>query len=173
MQIKIEPVKSNEVQTLCNISSSCFYDTFHEQNTEEDIKLFLAKSFNVNTMQQEILHKNSHFFFATSDDEILGYLKLSDAETPEKLKDVDTLEIARIYVVKEKIGSGIGKQLLDFAVSFAQQHNKAVIWLGVWEHNLRARNFYYRQGFEKFDEHVFMLGNDAQTDWLMKKELIR
>lgn len=171
MQIKIEPVKSNEVQTLCHISSSCFYDTFHQQNTEEDMKLFLEKSFNLNTLQQEIVHKNNYFFFAVSDDKIIGYLKLSDAETPEKLKEFDTLEIARIYVVKEKIGSGIGKQLLDFAISFAQQHRKAIVWLGVWEHNLRAISFYYKQGFEKFDKHLFLVGNDAQTDWLMKKEL--
>jgi ribosomal protein S18 acetylase RimI-like enzyme len=41
----------------------------------------------------------------------------------------------------------------------------------VWEHNERALEFYRKWGFEKYGQHVFMLGNDAQTDLLMKKEL--
>lgn len=101
----------------------------------------------------------------------MGYIKLSDAEVPEKLKEFDALEIARIYVVKEKIGWGIGKSLMDFAFSFARQMKKPVTWLGVWEHNSHAISFYRKYGFEKFDEQIFMVGNDAQTDWLMKKEV--
>jgi len=172
MQIKIEFVKINEVQILSDISSSCFYNTFYKQNTKEDMKLFLEKSFNINIMLQEIMDQNNYFFFAKSEDEIIGYIKLSDAEMPANLKECNALEIARIYVVKEKIGSGIGKSLMDFAISFAQQMNKLIIWLGVWEHNKRAINFYHKYGFEKFGEHIFMVGYDAQTDWLMKKQVI-
>lgn len=172
MQIKIELVKINEVQILSDISSSCFYNTFYKQNTKEDMKLFLEKSFNINIMLQEIMDQNNYFFFAKSEDEIIGYIKLSDAEMPANLKECNALEIARIYVVKEKIGSGIGKSLMDFAISFAQQMNKLIIWLGVWEHNKLAINFYHKYGFEKFGEHIFMVGYDAQTDWLMKKQVI-
>jgi ribosomal protein S18 acetylase RimI-like enzyme len=45
------------------------------------------------------------------------------------------------------------------------------IWLGVWEHNHQAIKFYTTWGFEKFGDHLFLLGDDPQTDWLMKKEL--
>lgn len=171
MQIKIEPVKSNEAQMLADVSTSCFYDTFYNQNTEENMKLFLEKSFNVNVLQQELMQRNNYFFFARLNDEIIGYLKLSDAETPEKLKEYNAIEIARIYIVKEKIGLGAGKNLIDFAVYFAQQMSRQAVWLGVWEQNSRAINFYRKNGFERFGEHIFMVGNDAQTDWLMKKDL--
>jgi ribosomal protein S18 acetylase RimI-like enzyme len=43
------------------------------------------------------------------------------------------------------------------------------VWLGVWEHNKKAIGFYRKNGFEVFDHHVFVLGNDHQTDLLMKK----
>lgn len=171
MQIEIEPVKNNEVQILSDISSRCFYDTFYKHNTAEDMELFLEKSFNINVLQQEIIHAHNYFFFCKSGSEIMGYIKLSDTEVPEKLKEFDALEIARIYVVKEKIGWGIGKSLMDFAFSFARQMKKPVTWLGVWEHNSHAISFYRKYGFEKFDEQIFMVGNDAQTDWLMKKEV--
>jgi ribosomal protein S18 acetylase RimI-like enzyme len=56
-------------------------------------------------------------------------------------------------------------------IEIARQKNAQVIWLGVWENNQKAISFYTKWRFEKFSEHVFMLGNDAQTDWLMKKIL--
>jgi ribosomal protein S18 acetylase RimI-like enzyme len=45
------------------------------------------------------------------------------------------------------------------------------MWLGVWEENPRAIRFYQKQGFVEFDQHIFQLGEDAQTDILMKLNL--
>ena len=45
------------------------------------------------------------------------------------------------------------------------------VWLGVWEHNHKAIKFYQDKGFVRFGEHVFVLGEDRQTDFLMKKTL--
>jgi ribosomal protein S18 acetylase RimI-like enzyme len=45
------------------------------------------------------------------------------------------------------------------------------MWLGVWEKNFRAQKFYEKWGFEKFSEHVFLMGDDPQIDWLLKKPL--
>jgi ribosomal protein S18 acetylase RimI-like enzyme len=43
------------------------------------------------------------------------------------------------------------------------------VWLGVWEKNLRAISFYEKNGFIAFDQHIFQLGDDRQTDIMMKK----
>jgi ribosomal protein S18 acetylase RimI-like enzyme len=56
-------------------------------------------------------------------------------------------------------------------VKIARQKGRRVIWLGVWERNTRAIEFYTKWGFKKFSEHIFMLGDEQQTDWLMKKFL--
>jgi len=45
------------------------------------------------------------------------------------------------------------------------------VWLGVWEENPRAIKFYKKNGFVEFDKHTFVLGEDEQTDILMKKIL--
>ena len=171
MKIKIEPVKNTEAKLLSDISAACFYDTFHEQNSQENMMLFLKESFTADILAKEMLQASNYFFFAKSGNKIAGYIKLSASEAPGEIEENQALEIARIYVVKEIIGQKIGKSLIEFAFSFALQLQKKIIWLGVWEHNNRAITFYQNYGFEKFGEHVFMLGNDAQTDWLMKKEL--
>lgn len=171
MQIRIEPVRSDEVELLSNISCKTFYDTFHLENTEEDMDLFLNQTFNENVLLTELSNKETFFFFAKFEDDVAGYLKLVVSDSNAELGGVSTLEVARIYTLKDKIGSGIGKALMEFSVSFARQQQKEIIYLGVWEHNQRAIGFYKKFGFEKFGEHVFMVGNDPQTDWLMKKQV--
>jgi ribosomal protein S18 acetylase RimI-like enzyme len=169
MSLKIERVGREDLNDLVKISRETFYDTFSGQNKKEDIDLFLESSLNPEKLREEMSEPDNHFFFAKEADLIVGYLKLSTAVSDEI--DGEVLEIARIYVVKEKLGSGVGKALLEFAISFAKQLNKKTVYLGVWEHNKKAINFYERFCFTKFGEHVFMVGRDPQTDWLLKKEL--
>jgi ribosomal protein S18 acetylase RimI-like enzyme len=45
------------------------------------------------------------------------------------------------------------------------------MWLGVWEYNPRAQRFYEKNGFRIVGSHVFLLGEDPQTDLLMQREL--
>lgn len=47
------------------------------------------------------------------------------------------------------------------------------VWLGVWEENPRAISFYRKNSFVEFDKHIFVLGDDEQTDILMKLELTK
>ena len=56
----------------------------------------------------------------------------------------NSLELERIYVLKENIGKSIGQQLLDKVIRIAKEKNVAFIWLGVWEHNHRAIQFYQK-----------------------------
>lgn len=170
MLLKIEPVKNEELPLLLNICRKTFYDTFSKQNTKEDMELFLENTFNEETLQLQLSKPSKYFFFAKINNEIAGYLKLS-VDPFSGLDEKSVLEISCIYVAKEKLGCGVGKALMEFAMSFAKQHGKKVVYLGVWEHNVRAIAFYKKFGFEKFAEHLFMLGNDAQNDWLMKREV--
>ncbi|WP_409516693.1 hypothetical protein [Empedobacter sp.] len=39
------------------------------------------------------------------------------------------------------------------------------------EKNISAINFYLKNGFEKFDQHIFRLGDDEQIDYLMRLKL--
>ena len=87
------------------------------------------------------------------------------------VNDIDSLELERIYILKEFQGAGLGKDLLDYTISIAIEHGKKYIWLGVWEHNERAKRFYQKNGFYRIGEHSFVVGDDAQTDFVMRKDL--
>ncbi|MFD2832491.1 GNAT family N-acetyltransferase [Christiangramia antarctica] len=74
-------------------------------------------------------------------------------------------------MLKEFHGKKVGKMLYDKAIELAKEKNIDNVWLGVWEENLRAIRFYEKNGFVAFDKHIFKLGNDEQTDIMMKLKL--
>lgn len=81
------------------------------------------------------------------------------------------MEIVRIYARKEWIGRGVGAQLMKTSLREAENAGCDVVWLGVWERNLRAIAFYRKWGFEQVGTQVFQLGDDMQNDWVMVRQV--
>lgn len=135
------------------------------------MKKYLETKFSLEKLTSEWQNPDSNFYFAKENETIIGYLKLNTAKAQTELQDPNALEIERIYVIQAFHGKKVGQLLLDFALKKAKQNDNIYIWLGVWEENHRAIRFYSKNGFVVFDKHIFMMGNDAQTDYLMKKEL--
>jgi diamine N-acetyltransferase len=156
---------------IADISQQTFYDSFIADNTEEDMQKFLTEQFTKGRLMLEVGSPENIFLLAYIGEEVAGYVKMREGKLPEQLKGKNALEIARIYCTTSCIGKGAGKALMQKCIDIAEQKQKQVIWLGVWEKNKRAIDFYTRWGFEKFGEQDFLLGSDLQNDWLMKKEL--
>jgi ribosomal protein S18 acetylase RimI-like enzyme len=67
------------------------------------------------------------------------------------------------------MGQGIGATLMKACLDEATQRGCGIIWLDVWERNLRARAFYHKWGFIEVGTQVFQLGDDLQNDLLMQR----
>jgi diamine N-acetyltransferase len=170
-KIVIKKVTLNDIGQLQKIGIETFYETFSAGNTEENMKNYLDDGFSNEKLTAELNNKNSEFYFATIDSNIIGYLKLNFGQSQTELQDDKALEIERIYVLKAFHGKSVGQLLYNRAIQIARQKNADYLWLGVWEENPRAINFYKKNGFVEFDKHIFTLGNDEQTDIMMKLEL--
>ncbi|XUD04145.1 hypothetical protein IGJ34_002114 [Enterococcus sp. AZ177] len=81
------------------------------------------------------------------------------------------MEIERIYIDSDFKRLGLGKMLYNKAIERAKELNKTAIWLGVWERNFSAMKFYRKMGFTQVGAHSFFMGEDEQTDLIMKKNL--
>ena len=190
--IRIRKVNTSGLDELVKISRQTFYDTFLPVNSEENMKKYLEESLSDEKLQSELNNDNSAFYFAVlimdenfskekrreNDihsaepvEKIIGYLKLNFGNEQTELKDEKAIEIERIYVLKEFHGKKVGQLLYSKAIEIAQERNADFVWLGVWEENHKAINFYKKNGFIEFDQHKFVLGNDEQTDLMMKLKL--
>lgn len=169
MSFVIRTATTKDALLIADISRTTFYETFAAQNTKEDMDKFLAEQFTTKDLVAEVGVAGNNFLLAYFNNAIAGYVFLQ--ENNLSANEQNTLEIKRIYVLKNYIGKGIGKALMQASINLAKDKNKQIIWLGVWEQNRHAIDFYTAWGFKKFDEHDFILGNDVQRDWLMKKQL--
>lgn len=168
---RIRKCTQADIGLLLKLGIRTFIETFAAANTRENMDLYLSQKFTAQRLAAELSEQGSVFFLAESNGTPLGYAKVRRSEAPPELSGYDCMEIERIYVVKDSIGAGVGKALMQTCLDHAAASGCNVVWLGVWEHNDRALAFYRRWGFERFGHHTFMLGNDAQTDHLMKKLL--
>ncbi|PJJ66933.1 GNAT family N-acetyltransferase [Chryseobacterium geocarposphaerae] len=171
MSIQIKKAIIKDLETLQNLGKETFYETFSAYNSEEEMQNYLDKSFATEKLTAEINNPDSQFFIAWEESLPVGYLKVNSGKAQTELQDETSLEIERIYVKSSHHGKKVGQILYEKALEIAQEENKKYLWLGVWEENLRAVNFYKKNGFVEFDKHIFRLGNDEQTDLMMKKTL--
>jgi ribosomal protein S18 acetylase RimI-like enzyme len=166
--IQIQKISSKDVAQLQEIGRQTFAETFSATNTEENMKSYLEEGFATEKLTAELENPYSEFYFASISNRVIGYLKLNFGPAQTELKDTTAVEIERIYVLQEFHGKKIGQLLYDKAIAVAKEKNASYVWLGVWEKNHRAIQFYTKNGFVAFDQHVFVLGDEEQTDIMMK-----
>jgi len=168
---EIIAVTLNDLSVLQKIGIETFYESFSSGNTEENMTQYLAEAYSLEKLTDELNNPNSSFYFAVVNDKIIGYLKINFGDSQTELKHENALEIERIYVLNEYHGKNIGQLLIEKAMELAIQKKADYVWLGVWEENPRAISFYKKNGFVEFDKHIFKLGDDEQTDIMMKLQL--
>ncbi|HLY69116.1 MAG TPA: GNAT family N-acetyltransferase [Puia sp.] len=169
--VNIRMAGPDHAELIAEFSHRTFCDAFGPFNTKENMDKFIFHDFSREKLKAQVTEAGNIFLLAYQDNELTGYVRLLESDNPPGLGNRDSMEISRIYVDSKITSKGIGTLLMQKCIDLARERNKKLIWLGVWEHNIKAISFYKRFGFEMFGDHIFMLGDDAQTDILMKKDL--
>jgi ribosomal protein S18 acetylase RimI-like enzyme len=171
--VEIRLATAADAETLARIGWKSFYDAFadHPKNAPDDLKMYMDDAFAAETIARELVDRDVIYFIAEISGEAVGYAKLKKNSREDGTAGENPIELCRLYSLNEFIGKGIGKALMQHALDYARENNHDFMWLGVWEYNYRAQKFYEKFGFEKCGEHVFQLGTDPQTDWLLQKKI--
>ena len=148
-----------------------FYEAFRDVNTEDNMALFLHTQFQESVIAEEMKEEGAVFFLAYFEDIPIGFTKVRTGHEPPELEGARSLEVERIYILREHQDKRAGSLLLTHNIDYARQLGFDVIWLGVWEENAHAIRFYERHGFRAFGDHIFVVGTDPQRDILMKKDI--
>ena len=169
--ITIREATKADAALIADMSRQTFYDSFAAVNTGENLNKFFNEQFTRESLMQEVGAEKNIFLLAYDNYIPVGYVRMRENNNPPALGTDRAIEIARIYAINSHIGKGIGTMLMQRCIDIALERNYYTLWLGVWEYNQRAIDFYTRWGFKKFSDHDFILGDDVQKDWLMKKQL--
>ncbi|MFZ5999333.1 MAG: GNAT family N-acetyltransferase [Bacteroidota bacterium] len=169
--ISIRPIALSEQEALRQLAVSIYRTTFEAVNTPENMENYLAEAFSPAKIAAEFAEPNTYYIGAYDSDKLVAYLRLRKTAEVEKELGPSNIELQRLYVDPAYQGKGIANDLMQVSIDKAAELKLDWLWLGVWEKNHKAQRFYARWGFEKFSEHVFWMGDDPQTDWLMKKKI--
>ncbi|MFT0846714.1 GNAT family N-acetyltransferase [Actinomycetaceae bacterium L2_0104] len=159
-----------DVDELAHVSAETFVEAFGDQNSAEDLDAYMRKAFAREKLVDELGNRGSLFFLAYLDGELAGYLKLNLGEAQSEDIGSCALEVERIYTLARFKRRGLGRTMMARAFDEAASRSLNTVWLGVWEHNRAAREFYEHLGFVAFGSHVFTLGSQEQTDLLMRRD---
>ncbi len=167
----IRPATTQDFEELLRLAARTFTDTYAAYNTPENMQLHIQKTYNLETLRQELEVPHAQYSVVLDGQTLVAYCKVRCALQPPELVGKKHIELERIYVDKAYKRQGIGQKMIQYCIQNAQNDGFETFWLGVWSENPKAIAFYKKMNFEQFGTHTFLLGDDAQVDFLMKIEL--
>lgn len=173
MDLKIRQATLEDAKVLAEIGWQSFDEAFADnpKNHPDDMRIYMNQAFSPETLDADLRDEKTIYLMAESGGEPVGYAKIQFDAREDCVSSEKVVELCRLYALDKFIGKGIGKSLMLEIFRITEENNCDTIWLGVWEFNYRAQEFYKKFGFEKCGEHIFQLGKDAQIDWVMQRKI--
>jgi diamine N-acetyltransferase len=159
-----------DAEALTELMTRTFRETYSERLfgicRDADVEHYVAEHFSLDRQRAEIADPGMRTILAELDGTLVGYAQLRfDAPPPFGAPIARPVEVARFYVDRPWHGRGVAGALMRAAVGVADGAD--LVWLGVFEHNERARAFYAKCGFVPIGRTTFRMGDDVQDDWVL------
>lgn len=154
----------HDAAALAALAERTFVDAFGAENRAEDMAAYIAENFGEAQQRREIDDPDIVTLVVDIDYALTAYAQLRRTAPGE-------VELARFYVEGAHHGRGVAQALMAAVEAESRALGVARLWLGVWERNARAINFYRKCGFVQTGTQPFLLGSDLQTDWVMARTL--
>lgn len=169
MNITYRDADIRDAEALDRLFDASFCDTFGHLYRPEDLSKFLSSA-GIADWEEEIADPAYKLRVAEVRGEPAGYAKLGPLKLSVEARG-PALLLDQIYVLTEHHGAGIGRELVAWAIEEARSRGARELFLTVHPDNHRARRLYERHGFEETGRHIFMVGDHADEDFVMRRTL--
>ncbi len=172
----IREALSDDIPALARLSRLTFLDTYQEinQKDQENMEAYMDQAFSPAHLSQLMEDPKVTFLVLEKEQKLIAYVKLVRDYASEGWDfpaGAKVMNLEKIYVLKDHTGQRLGSALMHHVLEMAQAEKIDVIWLGVWNVNRKAMQFYERFGFELAGIHPFLMGKNVYEDLLMQKYL--
>jgi ribosomal protein S18 acetylase RimI-like enzyme len=145
--IEIKRIGVADVTALSEIAIHSYCDHYKYLWYDEG-KWYIEKSFSEENLLHELNEADARFFIIYYSKEAIGFLKLNINNPLPDEKNINALELERIYLTRSASGRGIGKKIIDYTINIAKETDKKLIWLKVMDSSTDAIGFYKKMKFE-------------------------
>jgi len=165
----IRRARADDAAALAALAERTFRATFAPHNSDANMERHCARTYGAAIQGAEIADAARTTIVADHGGALVGYAQLRHASRTACVAAQRPAEIQRIYVDAPWQGRGVAQALMDAMLAHARERGADRVWLGVWEHNPRARRFYAKLGFDLAGDHAFVLGDEVQRDLVLAR----
>ncbi len=169
--VHIRAAAPSDAATLAALGERTFRDTFGAYNTPENMDAFISSHYREDLQAAELADPRHLYLLAEVSGTPAGFALLGNRPLEKGVPGQRPLMLTRLYVDQPFLGAKVGAALMARCMDEARSRGHDVLWLGVWEHNPRAKAFYARWGFVEVGEMIFLLGSDRQRDQVLALRL--
>ncbi len=170
MNLAIRKANLDDVNLISVLAGVTFYEAYFETDEQKDIADYIVENYSVEQIKSELIDENSIFFIAELDGKAIGFAKLRENSIPECLEGENTIELHRIYLVERVWRNGIGRTLVEKCLYESKKKGFDSMWLGTWNVNVKAQNFYKGLGFSHAGEYQYYYADKLTTNLVFKKK---
>jgi diamine N-acetyltransferase len=154
--IRAEPSDVAAVALLGRITfAEAFGHLFHDHR--EDLRTYLDATFDIAKIKRSLGNPENTYWLARRNELPIGYAKLKYPSAPPGKPGHDAAQLQKIYVLREFLGSGVGRALMA-PMLHAASCLAPLVWLDVLSQNGRAIGFYTTLGFATIGEDTYAIG---------------
>ena len=156
---------------LAQLGVQTFREAFGRFIPPADLEAYLGATYSPARQMDELTNPSKILLIIESEGLAVGYAMLHAREAPPVAATENAIELARLYLLHDAIGHGLGAALMSKCIEESRRRAHQAIWLQVWERNERAIAFYKKWGFEAVGIGYKELGDTTGTDLIMARML--
>jgi ribosomal protein S18 acetylase RimI-like enzyme len=160
---RIRTARADDAALLASFAARAFTDTYRDLDNAQDIADYCAEHFQPAVMAEVIADPACTTFLVHVEEVLAGYAIVRDKVPPPCVAGA-AAQLWRLYVDQAFIGRKLGARLMQQAQSEARRRGAATLWLGVYDRNVRAIEFYRRFGFTQVGVSEFLFGGVLYAD---------
>jgi ribosomal protein S18 acetylase RimI-like enzyme len=160
----IRAATPHDATLLAEFAARSFADTYRDLSDAQEIADYVADHFQPDVMAAVISDPACATLLAWVNGELAGYAIVKATAAPDCVTTQAPLKLWRLYLGESFIGQGLGARLMAAVHAEARQRGAQTLWLGVYDRNVRAVQFYERLGFTQVGGQEFLFGGQIYID---------
>lgn len=146
-----------DAPTLAALASTVWITTYAEDGVEPAFARHVLAEFTAERLRALLVEPRHCHWLAETEAGPVGFAELKLGERSPLLATPTQAEISRLYVLERFTRRGIGRELLLRCRASAASAGIGTLWLTAYDGNVRALEFYRREGWSVAGEYSFPL----------------
>ena len=170
MTIAITYRRATAQDALCLgvLATQIFLETYAPQGIRPDLAREALAGYSTEVMATHLTDPKVRFVLAESDGHLVAFVELGfDRSCP--VPNDASVEIARLYVLRNFHRRGVGQALSAHAERIALEHGHSALWLTAWSGNAPALAFYPHLGYANIGRTEYVIEDQRYENQVFAK----